>query len=152
MIRIDDQTTNDLYKALNWLNQKNVESVTIIGADGLREDHALGNILLLLEDSYKYKIRMITQFGKFNVMNTGIIDGDNQFSQSFSSFIGQAVSLFCLDKNATLNSEGLEYPLDSFTFSKLYDASLNTSVRESFTISCNKNNVNILVYRANEET
>ena len=152
IVQINNQDTNDLDKALNWLRDKDVESVTIIGADGLRDDHAMGNILLLIENSYNYKIKMITEFGRFDVMNTGMLDDDdNKYSQSFHSFKRQAVSLFCIDKSIILNSEGLEYPLYNFTFTKLYDATLNVSTGENFTISCNKNNVNIIVYRANEE-
>lgn len=144
IIKIDNQDTNDLSKALSWLNERDVDSVTIIGADGIREDHSLGNIFVLLENKYKYKISMINEFGRFDLM-----DGDKQLFQSFKD---QPVSIFCLDKNIKLNSKGLRYPLNDFSFSKLYDASLNASTGEYFEISCNKESINLLVYRANEET
>jgi len=143
IIRIDDQNTNDLSKALDWLNENNAESVIIVGANGLRQDHSFGNILVILENRYKYKISMITESGRFDLMNTN--------KQSFKSFEGQPVSIFCMDKNIKLNSKGLKYPLNDFSFSKLYDASLNTSNGDSFEISFNEENVNVLVYRANEE-
>ena len=142
-IKIDDQKTNDLFKALKWLNGLEIDSVTIIGADGLREDHSLGNILLLLENSYSYKIRMVNEFGSFD-----LLDGERQLFQSFK---GQAVSVFCLDKDVKINSSGLKYPLEDFSFSRLYDASLNVATGGTFVISCNKSDINLLVYRANEE-
>jgi len=144
IIQIDGQDTNDLSKALDWLNKNAVESITIIGADGLRDDHSLGNILLLLENKYKYKIRMITKFGRFDLMNTS--------KQSFASFNGQPISIFCLDKDVKLNSKSLQYPLNDFSFSKLHKATLNASTGDSFEIRSNKKDVNILVYRANAET
>ena len=143
IVKIDNQKTNDLSKALSWLDQRDINLVTIIGADGLREDHSLSNILLLLENKYKYKISMINEFGRFDLMNSG--------EETFQSFKGQAVSLFSLNKSIKLNSNGLKYLLKDFNFTKLYDASLNVSTGNSFKIKCNKDNVNILVYRANEE-
>ena len=144
IIQIDDQGTNDLSKALDWLNRNDAESITIIGADGLRDDHSLGNILLLLENKYKYKIRMITEFGRFDLMNTS--------KRLFKSFNGQPISIFCLDKDVKLNSNSLKYPLNDFSFLKLHEATLNTSTGDSFEIRSNKKDVNILVYRANAET
>ena len=144
IIQIDDQGTNDLSKALDWLNRNDAESITIIGADGLRDDHSLGNILLLLENKYKYKIRMITEFGRFDLMNTS--------KRLFKSFSGQPISIFCLDKDVKLNSNSLKYPLNDFSFLKLHEATLNTSTGDSFEIRSNKKDVNILVYRANAET
>ena len=149
---IDSQDTNDLQKALSWLDSRDIESVTIIGADGKREDHSLCNILLLLENHYQCKIFMITSFGRFDVMNTRLINSDEgQYSQTFDSFTGQPVSLFCLDRDVKLQSQGLKYPLVDFSFKMLYDASLNIATHDSFIISCDIDNVNILVYRADEE-
>ena len=141
IIHLEDQDTNDLFKALDWLNKKEIESVIIVGANGLREDHSLGNIFVILENKYKYKISMITESGRFDLINTS--------HQSFESFEGQPVSIFCTDKNVRLNSKGLKYPLNDFSFSKLYDASLNVSNGDSFEIRTNKSNINVLVYRAN---
>ena len=152
IIRIEEQNTNDLSKALNWINQKDVDSVTIIGADGYREDHSLGNILLLLENKYKYKISMISEFGRFDLINNEVIDSNNSNRHLFKSFKGQGVSIFCLDKKVILNSKGLKYPLKNFSFSRLYDASLNIATKSNFSIICNKKDINVLVYRANEKT
>tara|TARA_Y100000588_G_C14191178_1_gene898064 strand:- start:167 stop:823 length:657 start_codon:yes stop_codon:yes gene_type:complete len=148
VIQIDEQSSSDLSKALDWLNQNDVESVSVIGADGLRDDHAIGNILLLLENKYKYKIKMITEFGIFDLITT---TSNSEESFSFESFRGQAISIFCLDRKVKLNSQGLRYPLVDFTFSKLYEASLNISDGNSFSIAGSKEDINILVYRANEE-
>ena len=143
IIEIKNQNSNDLSKALDWINENEVKSVTIIGATGLRDDHSLGNIFLILENKYKYRINIINEFGRFDLM-----DEDKKL---FRSFKNQPVSIFCLDKEVKLNSKGLKYSLNDFSFSKLYGASLNASTGDSFEISSNKQNVNILVYRANEE-
>ena len=76
IVHIDNQENNDLDKALSWLNDKNINLATIIAADGGRDDHTLGNILLLLERKYPYNIKMKTNSGTFNVINTDLIDKD----------------------------------------------------------------------------
>ena len=144
IIKINDQNSSDLSKALSWLNNKDIESATILGVDGFRDDHSLSNILLVLENIYPYKINIITDYGEFNVINTSLIEPeDGCYTQKFSSFDGQGVSVFCVDRSAKLQSLGLKYSLNDFTFDKLYGASLNISRADHFSISCNKDNTNI---------
>ena len=150
---INDQSSNDLSKALKWLINKNIDSVIVLGADGLRDDHSLSNILLFLENSYPYKINIITDHGEFDVINTSLLEPHGGlYSQSFSSFKGQGVSVFCSDRQSTFQSTGLRYKLENFSFDKLYGAALNVSKGSHFSIACDSDNTNILVYRADEET
>ena len=73
----------------------------LIAADGDRDDHTLGNILLLLEKRYPYNIKMKTSSGTFNVINTDLIDKDenNNYTKSFRSNEGQSISIFCTNFN-----------------------------------------------------
>jgi len=141
IIEIKEQNSNDLSKALNWANENDVRSVIIMGIDGGDDDHYLGNIFLLLENSYNFEIKIITNNGEFNIINSGTL----------SSNLNQKISIFCLDKKAKISSQGLKYELNNYSFSTLYGGTLNESLGDSFTISCNKKNVNILVYRKNLE-
>ena len=84
IIKIEDQDSNDLYKALHWAEKNNVESVSIIGADGGSDDHFLGNLFILLENDFNFKIKLITNNGQFNLNN----------NEEFSSVKNQRVSLF----------------------------------------------------------
>tara|TARA_Y100000590_G_C15690329_1_gene1003194 strand:+ start:98 stop:760 length:663 start_codon:yes stop_codon:yes gene_type:complete len=151
IVQIDDQDNNDLNKALSWLDNKDILSATIIGADGDRDDHTLGNTLLLLEKKFSYDIQMKTQAGMYSVINTNLMDKDesDSYTKTFNTRKEKSVSIFCTDRQAILSSKGLKYELRDFQFEKLYEASLNIAISESFSISCNKPNTSILVYREN---
>ena len=47
--RISEQETNDLTKTVTYLRSIGKHYIAIVGATGLREDHTLGNISLLME-------------------------------------------------------------------------------------------------------
>ncbi len=151
LIHIDNQDNNDLDKALSWLEDKGIEAVTIVGADGARDDHTLGNILLLLEKKFSFNLNMRTREGIFTVVNTALIDRDENagYTKTFESRENQSVSIFCTDRDAILSSSGLRYELDGFQFKKLHSASLNKAESNKFSITCNKNDTLILVYREN---
>ena len=149
LINVDGQDNNDLDKALSWLDDKNTTLATIIGADGAREDHTLGNILLLLEKRYPYNIKMKTSSGIFDVINTDLLDKDqnDNYTKSFSSRESQGISIFSTNRDAIFSSSGLKYNLKDFKFKVLHSASLNIATSNSFSISCNKPSTSILVYR-----
>ena len=142
IIKIEDQDSNDLYKALIWAEKNNVESVSIIGADGGSDDHYLGNLFIILENDFNFKIKLITNNGQFNLTN----------SEEFSSVENQRVSLFCLDKEAKITSCGLKYKLKNYQFNNLYGATLNIAKTKKFKIECDSPKTKILVYRSNEKT
>ena len=142
IIRVENQNSNDLSKALNWASENQIKSVIIMGADGGDDDHYLGNLFLILENKYNFQIKIITNNGQFDLVNDGI----------FPSIPKQKISIFCLNKEAKISSEGLRYELKDYSFTNLYGATLNESLSDSFKISCDKPDVNILVYRKNEKT
>ena len=45
----DNQSQNDLRKAINYAMDNNINSISILGASGKREDHTIGNIFSLLD-------------------------------------------------------------------------------------------------------
>jgi len=142
IIQIDDQNSSDLSKALNWARDNKVESVTLLGADGGGDDHYLGNLFLILDNSYDFKLKVITNSGQFDIVN----------NKDFSSYPNQRVSIFCMNKEAKVSSSGLKYELDGYSFDNLYGATLNEATGNSFGVSCDNPDVSILVYRGNEET
>lgn len=142
IIQIDDQNSNDLSKALDWAKDNKVESVTLLGADGGSDDHYLGNLFLILENSYDFKLKIITNNGQFDLVN----------NKEFSSYQNQRVSIFCMNREVKVSSSGLKYELKDYSFNNLYCATLNEATGKSFSVSCDDPDVSILVYRGNEET
>ena len=116
--------------------------MTLLGIDGGSDDHYLGNLFLILENNYDFKIKIITNNGQFDVVN----------NKEFLSKPNQRVSIFCMNKDAKVSSSGLKYELDDYRFNNLYGATLNESTGNSFTVSCNDPEISIMVYRGNEET
>jgi len=125
IITIEEQETNDLTKAVNYCVEQGVKEVTILGATGLREDHTLGNISLLLEYHRIINARMITDYGEFRVVNSGV---------PISSFHGEKISFFSIDNQVRVTSKGLRYALDNMQLHNWWRATLNEVVQDSFTL------------------
>jgi len=120
-----DQEYNDLTKAVLFAIKQNPSYIYIVGATGLRDDHTIGNISLL---SY-YKtltdipIELYTDTGKFRPITTGA---------TFDAPIGSKISIFSLDTDLRIISEGLRYPLDEVIFDSWWKATLNQTTADSF--------------------
>ncbi len=123
-VQVDDQETNDQTKAVNFLGKLNKRNIIILGATGGREDHALGNISLLIDYMRQdYNIIMYTNHGLFIPMND-----DNVFT----TFPGQQVSIFNFGTHH-LRATGLKYPLRDFA--NWWQGTLNEATGEEVSIT-----------------
>ena len=57
IIETPDQNKNDLEKGLDWIENHKYTDVTIIGATGLRDDHTLSNIFIIMQKNYAMNIK-----------------------------------------------------------------------------------------------
>ena len=122
IIHIQDQSNNDLRKAIDYAKSKGIKSISIIGATGKREDHTIGNIFSLLKyDNLDLKI--YTDIGIFSVVNN---------DEKIESFKGQQVSIFADDKTIKISSTNLKYNFNKDSLSSLFSGTLNESTGESF--------------------
>lgn len=129
---------NDLTKAFNYCRERQWFDVDVVGAGGLRDDHALANIGLLLHHAREFRVRMITNYGIF----TPIFE-----TTDFHSFAGQQVSVFSFTPSARLTFQGLRYPVRERAFAELWEGSLNEALGEQFTVElCDEGK--IIVYQA----
>lgn len=133
--RIPEQETNDLTKAVNFCLEQNRRKITILGATGKREDHTIANVSLLCEYMMDADVEMITDHGVFVAIDK---------TSLFSSYPKQQVSLFCVDKSP-LTSRGLMYPINDQIFTNWWQATLNESIGDEFTIETSGRTI---VYRA----
>ena len=136
LIKIADQDTNDLTKAVNWCVENGQKDIMILGATGRREDHAIGNISLLADYSGRANVKMLTDYGVFIAINK---------TTGFSSFPGQQVSVFSLCAQLELTSDGLKYPLKKMKLTSWWMGTLNEAVSDRFTISF-EGDGNVIVY------
>jgi thiamine pyrophosphokinase len=121
-----NQETNDLTKAVNWCVKNGFNEIVILGATGKREDHTIGNISLLSEYSRDIKVTMVTDTGTLIPLLK---------SSKVTSFQGQQVSIFSIDPETEITSEGLKYKLEGLKLRSWWRASLNEATGESFVLS-----------------
>ena len=129
---------NDLTKAFRYCEAHRLDDLTILGATGLREDHTLANLGLLLRYAGRFRVRMVSNYGLF----TPISD-----STTFSSRTGEQVSIFSFTPNTRLTFHGLRYPVAQRSFAELWEGASNESLGDSFTIELNDKG-QVLVYQA----
>jgi thiamine pyrophosphokinase len=130
-----DQETNDLTKAVNWCIEQGYNDLVIVGATGKREDHTIGNISLLAEYILRVNVLMVTDTGLILPLNKGA---------EVSSYPGQQVSVFSVDPETEITSQGLRYPLNRTKLKNWWVATLNEAVGYSFTL--NFDNGRVIVY------
>lgn len=121
--RNPDQETNDQTKAVGYLASHGYRRIAILGATGLREDHTIGNISLLV-DYMKGGIdaRAYTDHGVFIPVSD---------TSSFTCAPGTQVSIFNFGATG-LRAEGLRYPLRDFD--SWWQGTLNEATGTEFTI------------------
>ena len=135
-VHVAEQETNDLAKAFRFALTLRPGRIVILGATGLREDHALGNIFWLMDFSETFlRTSICTDAGVFEVVRG---------SRTFGCSPGCAVSVFSPDRTASVRSQGLVWPLDGVRFTDLHCATLNRASGTSFSLSATHP---VLVYR-----
>lgn len=120
------QETNDLTKAVDWCKKKGYNDIVIVGATGKRDDHTLGNISLLAEYAQNMNVLMVTDTGIFYPFLA---------SCRIDSARGQQVSIFSIDNGTEITSSGLKYPLNKKKLNNWWEATLNESMGESFSLT-----------------
>ncbi len=123
LVAVAEQDDNDLTKAMSWVLREHpeVQDIVILGATGLREDHTVGNLGLLMEYTRLFplgerKVSLVSDFGTAFAI-TGSCDlhlGE-----------GRRFSFFTADNSLKVTSEGLQWPLDDVVFDAWWKASLN---------------------------
>lgn len=125
IVRIAEQETNDLEKAVRYCRGKGWRKPVVLGSTGRREDHSLGNIFRAMA----LGLEVVSDYGRF-VPFCG--------RRVFSAKKGAAVSVFATDPDTKMSSKGLEWPLDGVVFTNLYCATLNRATGERVVIESDR--------------
>lgn len=136
--RVEDQETNDLTKAMGYAKAAGFREVLILGATGLREDHSLGNISLLMQYAEEFdRVEMLSDYGWFTpLLQTGVLE----------SRPGQQVSLFSLCPSGAVSVKGLRYPIENRRLTAWWEATLNEATGNEFEVIL-QDGAKVLVYR-----
>ncbi|MBR1793185.1 MAG: thiamine diphosphokinase [Bacteroidales bacterium] len=141
-----EQDDNDLTKAFRWTlaNTSEPLCIDIVGATGLREDHTMGNLSLLMryhlqldEKRPGSQIQMLTNHGTFTAVNG---------SATFTSFARQQVSIFSLSPDVPVSATGLQYSLENRCLTEWWEATLNSALGNTFSLQGGK----LLVFQTYE--
>lgn len=123
VVPVEEQEDNDQTKALRWVleHHPEVSEIVLLGATGLREDHTIGNLGLLMDyprqfDLGERKISLVSDFG------TAFAITD---SCELHLGEGRRFSLFSADNSLRISSEGLQWPTDNVVFDAWWKATLN---------------------------
>lgn len=130
-VLVAEQDTNDLAKAFRVAVARfGAEGVVILGADGLRDDHFIGNVFRLIDFArVAPDIALVTNTGVFTVVSG---------RRTYPCAAGDAVSVFAPEPGTQATSAGLEWPLDGVPLDSLWRGTLNRAVGAEFTISSNR--------------
>ena len=125
LFQIDEQEDNDLTKATRYCLDKGWKRIAYLGCTGLREDHTLGNIGLLMRYYRQMGVEgiMFTDYGFFTPAYG---------NRAFQSRKGQQVSIFNFGCRQ-LTSEGLRW--NSYAYDEWWQGTLNEALGNSFSFS-----------------
>ena len=121
---IAEQETNDQTKAVRFLMEQGKQRIAIVGATGLREDHTIGNISLLVEYARTgCDVCSFTDYGVFIPCNG---------TTTHKCHKGQQVSIFSITAKG-FSAKGLRYPI--YDFNNWWQGTLNECTGDKFTIN-----------------
>ena len=129
---------NDLQKAIKYCMENQWNEIIILGATGLREDHFLANIGILMHYANSLALSIVTNYGVFTPIHQ---------TTTFECYSGQQVSVFSFSPETAITYHGLKYPVYKQRFKELWEGSLNEAVANSFTIELEEDAA-VLVYVA----
>jgi len=138
----ENEAYNDLQKALKYCIKNQWNEVIILGASGLRDDHFLANIGILVHYANKLSLSMVTNHGVFMPITQ---------TTDFQSFAGQQISVFSFSPDIKITYQGLKYSIQKQKFRELWEGSLNEAIGEGFTVEIEGNGV-VLIYTAFNNT
>lgn len=137
--QVIDQEINDLTKAVRFAHEAGYREILILGATGLREDHTLGNISLLMDYAPHFdRIEMLSDYGLFTPLLR---------SATLESRAGQQVSLFSLTPGGEITTAGLRWEITRRQLTAWWQGTLNEALGDAFTLTLSEG-ARVLVYRA----
>jgi len=134
IIELKNQNYNDLYKSLLWLKEQNIKKIDVIGIDGKRIDHTIGNFGIILDCISFIDITIHTEHGTIYT-----IDKERIFKDCYK----KNISIFNSIPENKITTNGLKYELNNSELKKIYTGTLNRAIKNEIKI---KTKYKILIY------
>ena len=134
IIQLKNQEYNDLHKSLLWIKEKNIKKIDIIGIDGKRIDHTIGNFSIILDCISFIDITIHTEYGTIYTINK---------ERTFKNCYKKNISIFNSISRNKITTNGLKYELNNTYLKKLYIGTLNKAIKNEIKIKAKDK---ILIY------
>ena len=134
IIELKNQEYNDLHKSLVWIKEQNIKKIDIIGIDGKRIDHTIGNFSIILDCISFVDITIYTEYGTIYTINK---------ERTFKNCYKKNISIFNSISENKITTNGLKYELNNDNLTKLYMGTLNKAIKNEIKI---KTKDKILIY------
>ena len=125
-VKIEEQETNDLDKAIRHCRAKGWNDLVIVGATGKREDHTIGNVYRALAA----EVPVVSEYGAFHPVRGRLT------LRVLAP--GTGISVFASDPATKMTSQGLEWPLAGVKFTNPYCATLNRASSETVVVTSDR--------------
>lgn len=137
-IHTPDQEFTDFEKALQIIVKQGFSAVDVFAANGMEQDHFLGNLTTAL--NFKDSLEIVFYDDKQSYFFI-----KKQFS--VSGVLGKTVSLFPFPKTKKVFSTGLEYPLNGMNLSMKRNiiGNRNKAIENTIEISFSKGNLLVFI-------
>jgi thiamine pyrophosphokinase len=139
-IKITEQNSNDLEKALTYCAREGLHDITVLGAFGLRADHFLTNLFVLKKFAQMMTITLVDE------QQCAFICPPRQ-QIAFVDVVGSFISFFPLNEEVgPISSTGVQYPLQDEMLSLTSRiGTLNKVTASRATVYCERGDLLIMV-------
>ena len=127
IIKVDEQQSNDLSKALRFCQNLSVNKIDIVGVDGGRTDHQMANYFALLEHELPVTLHL----------NDAIVIAVSKSSPlHYKSSPGVSFSLFSIGQAAKVTIKGAKWELNNHDMEPSTMGLHNTTSQDELSIHC----------------
>ena len=129
IIKHKDQNLSDLEKALNYCIEKGISKVYLLASTGLRDDHNLANLILIID--FIEKINVIILSDEYEIE---AVKGKKEYKCKKNT----QISIISINEDNKITTGGLKYNLkDEILKSRSHGIS-NLTMEDNFFIECVK--------------
>lgn len=137
-IHTPNQELTDFQKALEIIVEQGFTEVDVFAANGLEQDHFLGNLTIALHFKQSLKITFFDDNQSYYFISSPFV---------LDNVLNKTISLFPFPKTKSVYSKGLQYPLEGMNMSmkKNKIGIRNSAIENTIEICFSKGNLLIFV-------
>ncbi len=129
IIKREDQNLSDLEKALNYCIEKGFSKVYLLASTGLRDDHNLANLILIID--FIEKINVIILSDEYEIE---AVKGKKKYISKKNT----QISIISINEGNKITTGGLKYNLKDEVLKSRSHGISNSTIEDNFFIECVK--------------